>query len=525
MASLRRRIFLKSSAGLIICLGISKMQTVSFAAGGKFLSQVAIKSKRPPGAPLYSDVCFSSRFKRPLNANDPHDSLQAAIAFSATRFEWVYTQDKEFISKVKKNGCNFFQGTLAPNIGDWQDGKTLKGRVVDLSGNFVASPHMRAWKNSAWGCVNHPDFRKTYLWHCEKMLAAGVDGFQMDDPRLNAVVFYWGGCFCDYCMAGFREYLREKVSSKQRVDIGIKDITTFDFRTYLRAINAPSGDAFAFWEGVATREDKLRLRAIKKLFLEFQIASVSPFYKDIRLAINKIAERKVPFSSNNYNGNWGYPYNLFDYGVSELPEAEVSPEKIYTIISEAKKLDKAQVFTLVSESLELNRLVIATSYASGGHMIAPWDIYIKPTPEGSVRYFGKPEDYIDLYRFVRENKQLFEQYEDAAFYLPQSSDQRYTRWQPVSIVGGNNICAFTRAIPNNLKAPIAIHLIDWSTKPNSFTINLRKEFFFGSRLKFKFLKPGQPEETLETVKPNDSKLIRLKISELKPWGLLVVTGS
>ena len=68
------------------------------------LAEVARPSSRPPGAPKYSDVCFSSRWFHPSNDKDPHDTFKTAKAFGATRFDWVYTLDPKFIGRAKAMG-------------------------------------------------------------------------------------------------------------------------------------------------------------------------------------------------------------------------------------------------------------------------------------------------------------------------------------------------------------------------------------------------------------------------------------
>jgi hypothetical protein len=48
------------------------------------LSDAARKTTRPAGAPQASDICFSSRWERPMGKQDLYDSFTAAKAFRAT---------------------------------------------------------------------------------------------------------------------------------------------------------------------------------------------------------------------------------------------------------------------------------------------------------------------------------------------------------------------------------------------------------------------------------------------------------
>ena len=120
------------------------------------------------------------------------------------------------------------------------------------------------------------------------------------------------------------------------------------------------------------------------------------------MALDKHAGRHIPVSCNNYTGRWTFPYEMFDFGVAELPHREAQTTLIREKLIDARKRGKAQIFTYVSTDICETRRVIATCYANGGHLIVPWDVYLKYTPEGSDRYFGKPEEYSDLYGFVRQ---------------------------------------------------------------------------------------------------------------------------
>ena len=58
-----------------------------------------------PGMLRASDVCMRSLRPRPINASDPHDTLQAICDFHVTRLEWTYGLTAEFIAKVEALGC------------------------------------------------------------------------------------------------------------------------------------------------------------------------------------------------------------------------------------------------------------------------------------------------------------------------------------------------------------------------------------------------------------------------------------
>jgi len=310
-------------------------------------------------------------------------------------------------------------------------------------------------------------------------------------------------------MAGFRSYLEKEVSTSQLTELGIEDIDRFDYRDYLLAKGAPSGDALDRWDN----------GPLRKLFVEFQGQSVEAFYADVREEIDQLAGRRVPMSCNNYGGSWDGIYALFDFGIAELNEKSARPVTMAQRVQKARELGKAQVFTLVSEDVGLTRKVIATLYALGSHLIAPWDVYLRSTPEGSDRYYGKPEDFADLYRFVRTSEALFDSYEDAFFSADGFDDGRYRDTPPVTVANGNWVVS-VRAVPADPAAPVVIHLVNWSGA-ESAEVRIRKSRVFpGGNPVFTLMLPDGTNTSLEAASENDSYILQLP--SLSPWALIKV---
>lgn len=465
---------------------------------------------RPAGAPRYSDVCLSSRWLHPLNDNDPHNTLETIEAFGATRLEWAYISDKAFIERIKARGLTFAPAVSTMTfVGRLSSERTL-GRVVDRKGSPVTAPWMRMWRESGWGCVNSPDYRQSYLSRLEQFADLGADAIQADDPGCNWTATRWGACFCPHCMAGFASYLGETLTAEQREQAGIEDPRSFDYAAHLDRQDAPTGDDFGAWDG----------GPLKQHFIEFQRLSVESFYRDTWKELARHAGRRIPMTCNN-GSRWTFPYHLFDYGVSELSHHDAHPDRIRTKLTQAAALGKAQVFTLVSDSVPLNRRMIAASYANGGHLLVPWDVYLRSTPQGSDRYYGKPEEYADLYRFVRQNAEFFDGYEDAAAFGPHVEDARHAAAPPVSVDARAGIYVFARAVPGRPEAPVVMHLMHMDDRPQTFSTTWRTHALFGDRpVRVEWREPGREPRRLE-VRHAPGKAT-VDIEQLELWGLLIV---
>lgn len=475
------------------------------------VQEVAVSSVILPGTFKSSDVCFRSG-NHPTDSNDPLDSIATAKAFHATRFVWCYlwgyNLETNYLNKVKQLGCSF-QGSL--NSYTWDSpGKwtTTNGRILDLNGVGVTAQWMRSWAKpifGAWGCVNSAAWRQSVLEAAKSLFALGVDSLQFDDALCNASLVQFGGCFCTNCMTGFRAYLQTNLSSIELLKMGITNIETFDYGAYLRSVNAPVGDGFGKYSD-----------SIKPAFTDFQTKSAINFHAWLRSALPGCAGRPVVVSANNWDGAWTPPYDLFDWGVAELPETSAMPGKIISRLQDAAKRGKKQIFTLVSTNVALTRKVIATTYSYGSPLIVPWDVNVL----FANRYFGSVADYGDLYSFVRDKASLLDGYEDAAYVVQGLTDPRYTNRPPVIILDNTNCCAFTRAIPGNAAAPVVVHLVDWSVSPIGFTLKVDKARFSLNPIRSVLFRPG---EALLKMRPvDDGTNLTISIPALNPWGILVL---
>lgn len=447
------------------------------------ISSAAEKTIRPSGAPEYGDVCFSSRWRHPRDAGDHHDTFRDARTFRATRLDWVYSADPAWIRECKRRGYRF-AGAVCTILPDTPGGKSYEqGRVIDKDGHPITAPWMKSSGGTWWGCMNSPQYRASFLSHARLLIDGGADAIQMDDPDGNMSAVNWGGCYCRYC--------REKAAG--------------------------------------------HAKDLEKEMSALQAESVKEFYAYVRGEIDSYAGRRVPWSCNNIQGQTGFPYDLFDYGMAELREKQSTPQALYCKFAGAVRSGKRQVFTFVSTNVFLTRQVIATAYACGGHIIVPYDVWNGEAP----RIFGKPEDYVGIYAFVRAMRAYYDGYEDAAAVGSGMVELRYGAVPPVQVDAGD-VYAFIRAKPADAETAVAVHLVDWRGAPRPFVISLRNDLFFGATaMDVKLFTPVSivGKELLESS--DDDKFVREEsvrireqngttevcIPRLNPYGILVVKSN
>lgn len=506
------------------------------------LSDRARPSPAYPGELRASDVVMRSLVPRPITANDPYDTLQAIRDFHVTRLEWTYGLTADVIAKAQALGCTVSGAAgnhSIAGVDQSQPNWFLPLSVLDLNGEAVEAPWMRPWPGHAlWACVNSPAARAASLAYMKRLVDLGVRDIQRDDPSMNLTATNWGACFCPYCVAGFRLYLQQRGDREQLAKLGVTDLTAFDYAAYLRDHHAPVGDDFGRYPA----------DGLKTQFLAYQQQATIDYHRWWRNELDRYAGRHIPVSSNNGAMDFGPIHQLFDFYIGELSWEMARPETLYEAMDQAHALGKHQTVTMplrreASETpawIARTRQTIATCYALGMHIEAPWDTYLPIVTETPARYFGKPEDSADLFALVRACPEFLDGYEEAAVTgglldeRPWQPDTRpVTVWSPT-----DEVYAFARAVPGKPSAPVVVQLVDWSDNPQPCTVSFNPDTLFaGQPLQLTLITP-QPynrEAHAAAFDSHDySALVRktplaegavttCEIPALKPWGLLVIS--
>jgi len=350
----------------------------------------------PPRTPLFdhSDVCLSSRSKRP-------NSIETIRAFRASRLMWCYSADAEFIQQCKQAGTKTFQSAINSLPGH----DNVLAHCLDLEGRPMVAPWMVAFNREKpvyWGCNNRPKFLETSVQRATRALEAGADWIQFDDWALIVSAGAWGGaCFCDDCMAAFREYLATHLTEQDRARLELDDLATFDYRRHL-AERHGIRDAKAY-------KTQRRSLPLAPYFEDFQRRSVRKFFTELRRRLDDAAGRRVPLSINS---SFFHPaqrdnfiVDLVDFLQGETWHFDLAG--LTMACKTAEGLGQWQVFVPKPRDVREMRMGIAAVYAMGQIMLVPWDMYMGSDASGiKPRYYGTVEEYGDLYHFIRDHADL-----------------------------------------------------------------------------------------------------------------------
>jgi len=513
----------KSRFGVLVVLILTTWMSSIVLAGeksGSHLSDFARTIERPAGSPTQSDICFSSRWSRPLNSTDEHDTFESARQFHATRIDWSYSNDADFIRKVKSAGLIYF-GTISSEM----DGiNTSDGREKNYKGELIGNPELDFLM--ARGDVNSIEYRRIVMDHLRILIDGGADGIQFDDPGMTYHnMVYLGGGYGDASLKKFRTFLEQHSTPEEREVWGMpNELDSFDYASYVSESDGAASDD------------------VRALFELFHQESLDQFYKDIHTQTDDYAGRRVPFSCNNWSVQKQdeFPFKQhFDFWVGEtsvqygLPTAR----RIYEKTKSAEALSKVQVFSPPNDGLDviptreryvdLTRKLSATSYACGSATLVPWDVWRRgpKTP----RFFGTVQEFGDLYDLISANADNYDDHEEVFAVGAGVEPQRVRGLQvdPARIFSeSDEILMAIRAVPKMKDAPVVIHLVDWSEDPESCSVSLRHRLFGQQQSKtmsIVFHAPGNSPVSV-TEMNTDEEWTTFRIPRLTPYGIIVVSS-
>lgn len=306
---------------------------------------------------------------------------------------------------------------------DFRPDAFMEAVTRDLDGEPLRVPWLWDLEHKGhpayWFCTNNPDYRAYLLDQAERAALAPIDGLHIDDySGSSASSAYNGGCFCEHCMEGFREWLAENVPQNKLKDSGVEDVSVFDYQAFLRE------------KGFTAETYKSRHWEVPMIdwFQRFQNGRM----KERILSVYERAEslRGKPLlrsiNSNASSPRTLVPAPLIDYFCGEVhhhAEGGAGPLEPVFVFKVTEALGRRQTATAsgqdwawikANEKPGLVQTWIAQAYAFGGVFMVPHNQWCYTQELGTHWWHGKPEDFAPIYRFIRERADWFEGYETHA---------------------------------------------------------------------------------------------------------------
>ena len=324
-----------------------------------------------------------------------------------------------------------FQGRVELDA-DWMG-------MIDFDSNFMEStvrdlnnrPALTWWAHTYKGhpsyhfCTNAPGYRHYLMDQLRRIMEAGTDWLMIDSaiPTIAALNARYGGCFCEHCMAGFREFLEARLSDADRETWKIESLESFNYRDFLLS------------HGLGDERYRAEILAfppvipLAKEFFDYQWRAVNALFRQFKTYAQEFGD-DVPMSSNSpfYWAEFMYALDAHDFYTNEMgylpPEEEILPRDPVYAFKLADALDRLLAITGVPRAFEPPRvkdrpghirLWIAQAYAHGHVFMAPDKMWSRRDAGQPDRwYHSKPGDFEPLYHFIRDYPELFDGYESFA---------------------------------------------------------------------------------------------------------------
>ena len=300
-----------------------------------------------------------------------------------------------------------------------------KAVCVDIAG----TPIVPFWREDVfyngvpdyWGCTNHPLFRAQATERVVAGIRSGANMQHIDDHLgTYASCFMEGmaGCFCDYCMKGFRNWLANGYSESELNAKGIENPKAFDYAGFLRS------------RGIKNRDIFLEARTKEEIplwedFLDFQREAAAEFVKELGTAADRTAGKDIPIGVNAYNLapkhlSTSHYADYFCNEVQHYEQEDLVPPVSYMLGTALGKPVFATgtgvcwVHAQRDESVTRVRRWIAGAYSFGHYFMYSNSQWGFTEETGTISYQVPLSIYEPLCSFITENKNLFDGYEAVA---------------------------------------------------------------------------------------------------------------
>lgn len=356
-----------------------------------------------------------------------YDNPKVYEAYGCTVMGWAGSGDAKHVDDAHAKGVRLFSASV---------GFRTEGRgVIDFTPDFLdaacrdfsGEPFIVPWlwdhkykgQPFWWWCTNSPVYRKYLDSRIEKMMKAQLDGLHIDDYTGTAGAVTWrSACFCRYCLAGFREYLAQNVPKEKLAALGITDLAKFDYRQFLLDRGVKPAE-------YNNRRSGLPLAAE---FLDYHVKTNNAFVAEYRRRAEQYRGRPLALAVNSAANEPAAlviaPHLTYfccevDHHASarSVPAHPISIYKLADglnrpVTSTASGQDWAYVYE--NKLPGLVRTWVALSYAFGHNLMAPHRQWCYTEKKGTHWYEGPTEEYAYVYRFVRDNARLLDNYEAVA---------------------------------------------------------------------------------------------------------------
>ncbi|MEX2369479.1 MAG: hypothetical protein WD578_00630 [Bacteroidales bacterium] len=271
---------------------------------------------------------------------------------------------------------------------------------------------IRPW----WGCTNHPLYRSLIRERAAIGIRGGANMLHLDDHMGTcAAALHSGGCFCEYCMQGFNQWMKNQYSNVELDSLGIDDQDSFDFATMVREAGffTRSGYISGGFAGTVPLFNE---------FIAFQREAAATLVRELGDMVDSIAGKKIPVGVNSWNLDpsqlaTSHYADYFSNEVQHYNMEDLVPPFVYLlgnalgkpVFSTGTGEDWIQI--LQNENPVRVARWIATAYAFGNYFMYSYNKWGFSEETGTLWYQIPVETFEPFFSFIHENRELFDGFE------------------------------------------------------------------------------------------------------------------
>lgn len=271
-----------------------------------------------------------------------------------------------------------------------------------------------------WNCTNHPIFRE----HIRRKVTAGIEmganTLHLDDAR-GSGRFISGGCFCNFCIRGFRGYLSQNYTESELLALGIEILETYNYRQELNQIYPTKGD---FIEEYGSNRDRIPLIDD---YEHFHYEAVSEFIGELDSLADAVAGMPIYMTINAFSLT---PRRIvamdhIDFFTTETHQLSYNGGEAVFVYKFADALNMSLALTAgpsewgyvkSNAASNLVKLWMSRAYAFGHHFMGPFSQWVFIEGLQSATYTGPTAEFSTVFDFVHCNASLFDGYEPIEQY-------------------------------------------------------------------------------------------------------------
>ena len=306
-----------------------------------------------------------------------------------------------------------------------RDAELREAIARDFNGNGLVVPWFPAVVDGVpayFGCLNNPVYQENLRQRVREAYAAGCKGLHVDwTDVMGWILRNRGGCYCSFCMAGFKKYLLKEHSRRQLSEMGIDDIEAWDFAAEVRRVAGTKQQLPGMIKSGCMEEQIPLFRD----YQAFVAQSDLNWLEELRKLNKQLGGPDAGYSINGGRvDRWLATSSLADFFTTEIrhnPEQKRVPSRVvgmYRIAESLGKMLSVTAGTVKDWSYPakggMDTLVamwVSFAYANGHLFIVPNNIWAYSKEKGEHAYRGPEKVFVPLYKFVRRNEQLLDGYD------------------------------------------------------------------------------------------------------------------